>query len=201
MENINITEISDASFINHCLKRMVIHPFVRRQTAGSKFGHYDGDFEDIIKNISLQDWTEREIVHLDDGGKIYKIKLNNTRDYYSSVVKIDENTPLVAKFEQRQDGEESHIGIEGNGNKMPAKSVTLIFYNREALDEEVDIEGDYFLVSINASPFNEDFPMHPVTMARNQMDKEGGSKRDYTPKEWADAVWFWSQHALVSENA
>ena len=179
----------------------VVHPFVHRQTVDSKFSHYDGDFEDIIKNMSLQDWELAEVVNLEDGGKIRKVKLASARNYYSSVVKIDDNTPLIATFEQRQDGEESHISIEGNGNKMPAKSVTLIFYNREALDEEVDIEGDYFLISINASPFNEDFPMHPVTMARNQMEKKGGSKRDYTPKEWAEAVWFWSQHALVSENA
>jgi hypothetical protein len=179
----------------------VIHPFVRRQVADSKFGHYDGDFEDIIKNMSFQDWELAEIVDLNGGGKIRKVKLGNSKKYYSSVVKIDETTPLITTFDQRQDGEESHIGVVAKGDKMPAKSVTLIFYSREALDEEVDIDGDYFLVSINASPFNEDFPMHPVTMARNQMDKEGGTKRDYTPQEWAEAVWFWSQHALASENA
>tara|TARA_Y100000034_G_C6866993_1_gene395287 strand:+ start:359 stop:925 length:567 start_codon:yes stop_codon:yes gene_type:complete len=180
-----------------------IHPFVRRQVADSKFSYYDGDFEDAIEVVTIQEWDSAEVVQL-ESGQIRKVRLSDTRDFYSSIVKIDDDTELVATSDARQEDEESHIVVEAYGNKMPAKSVTLIFYDREALGEDdaiVDIEGGWFLISINASPFEKDFPMNPLTMARNQMGKIGGTKREYTPQEWAEAVWFWSQHALVSENA
>lgn len=40
-------------------------------------------------------------------------------------------------------------------------------------------------------------PMHPLTMARNMLELVGGTKSEYTAKEFAEAVHYWSTHIKV----
>ena len=42
--------------------------------------------------------------------------------------------------------------------------------------------------------------MGPVTMMRNQLCLPGGTKGEYSSKEWADSVNFWQTYALLKEE-
>jgi hypothetical protein len=39
--------------------------------------------------------------------------------------------------------------------------------------------------------------MGPVTMMRNQLEKPGGTKANFTSKEWADSIQFWQEFAVL----
>jgi hypothetical protein len=43
--------------------------------------------------------------------------------------------------------------------------------------------------------------MGPITMMRNQLELEGGTKAFYSSEEWAESVRFWQEFAsLIPEN-
>ena len=42
--------------------------------------------------------------------------------------------------------------------------------------------------------------MGPVTMMRNQLELKGGTKANYSSKEWAEAVQFWQKYAALDDS-
>ena len=40
-----------------------------------------------------------------------------------------------------------------------------------------------------------DEPMNPLTMARNQLARPGGTPCHYTSQQFAEAIYYWSQRA------
>ena len=40
-------------------------------------------------------------------------------------------------------------------------------------------------------------PMGPVTMMRNQLELEGGTKAKYTSEEWAESIYFWQKYVAL----
>ena len=54
---------------------------------------------------------------------------------------------------------------------------------------------------INALPKGvESMPMGPITMMRNQLDLNGGTKAEYSSDEWAESVRFWQTYAPIEPN-
>ena len=39
--------------------------------------------------------------------------------------------------------------------------------------------------------------MGPVTMMRNQLELEGGTRAEYSSDEWADSVNFWQKYTAL----
>ena len=170
--------------------------FVERQTKNSKFSYFDGSMEDLLA------LAQKEPNYAFADG-ILKIYPKDMTGFFSGVVPVKQydGQNYTATVEPRREGEDSVISLFAMGKgKAPAQWVELIFYPISRLHgEDGASKGgeDWQLVSINASPTTEPTPMHPTTMARNQLNKEGGSFREYTSQEWAESVWFWSQHMFI----
>jgi hypothetical protein len=171
---------------------IAISEFVRRQTPESRFAHFDGTEDELITLIKLN-WH-----HLRDSGAGIAVRVPS-KGFWSSTVTVGEGTDLHVDFSPRRDGEESHLGIAANGEKVPARLVDIILYHKDVLaqDGEELTGAEWEVISINAYPDDQIPPMHPITMARNFLHKEGGTKVDYTPEEFANAIWYWSQHTNV----
>jgi hypothetical protein len=95
-----------------------------------------------------------------------------------------------------RDHEISHDGI---AKADPVVKAEIVLYSREALTENVgESSGDFDweVVAILAKT-NENEPMTPLTMARNFLEKPGGTKSVYTAQEFAEAVYFWSQRVSI----
>jgi Protein of unknown function (DUF3228) len=56
--------------------------------------------------------------------------------------------------------------------------------------------AEYELIAILAHPTGQEAPMDPLTMARNFLVKKGGTKGDFSAQQFAESIWFWSQHAM-----
>jgi len=123
--------------------------------------------------------------------------------FFSGVIKLSESSVLEAVFVARREGENPYVHIRTIGvDKTPAKSVQVILYNHETLAETGDncSEADWEIISINAwatAKEKEGEPPTPVAMARNFLEMAGGTKREYTAEQFAEAIIFWSQHAMI----
>lgn len=186
-----------------------ITEFVKRQTFDSRFSHFNGTWEELIELTKNGEHVLVDKVKLKpgintEGGYILKLQPTDISRFFTGVVSLDASTHrgcnVLATFSARLEDEDPVIEITATGHKSPAKWVELIYYSKDALSSESD-PGDenWHLVSINASPTEKATPMHPTTMARNQLEQDGGTFREYTSDEWAEAVDFWSKHAMVAE--
>ena len=62
---------------------------------------------------------------------------------------------------------------------------------------ENSTDSDWELIAFQAIPEEiEDMPMGPITMMRNQLELKGGTKGNYSSKEWAESVRFWQEYAV-----
>lgn len=125
--------------------------------------------------------------------------------FYTTIAEItDENRDkLIVRFDSRVAGEapvpKLHIVTD---ELFPAKFVQIVIYRADLLakDDDRSSDAEWEIVAILANPY-ENTPMHPTTMARNSLNLEGGTQRNYTPKEWAEAEIFWQRHAYTISSA
>lgn len=114
-------------------------------------------------------------------------------------VPLSVGMPVRAEVTQRQDGEHPHIQTfitpEDAKHYMrlspSAKHVDVVCYSAEALLEnggKRSTEREWEIVTILCSDDVEE-PMHPLAMARNFLGMPGGTKSNYTAKEFAEAIW------------
>lgn len=171
-----------------------LNEFARRQTPESKYSHFTGSEEQLLNLVAGS--INRD--DLGEGVEFVVIPVDHSC-FFSNTIVVDDTTTLVAKFEKRRDHEEAHIGVSTDNEKQPAKFAEIVLYSRDELakNDEPCNGDDWEIISINAS-LEESEPMHPITMARNFLDMVGGTKRDYSPAEFAEAIIYWSQHTTVA---
>jgi len=169
---------------------VVVGDFVKRQTAESRFSHYDGTWDDLLNLVTdnLDSAVEGVAPH------VILVEVPR-KGFWSSVVQLERSEDLLTTMEARRPEEMPVLVVTAQGRKVEAWHVEIVLYHHSALP---DLDEGWGIVSLNASPNTEPVPMDPITMARNQLEKEGGTKVVYSSEEWAKAVWFWARHARVT---
>ncbi len=112
---------------------------------------------------------------------------------------IETATHLRAKVARRQDHEDPYIEVHGRGKSLPVKFAKVVLYSAEALlENEGERSGsfDWEIVAIIAGPY-ENEPMSPLTMARNFLQKPGGTFAPYTAQQFAESIYYWSMLTKV----
>ena len=87
------------------------------------------------------------------------------------------------------------------GPREKANFAGAVLYSAETLlENNGQRSGDYDweVVCILASTVESE-PMDPLTMARNMLEKPGGTFADYSALDFAEAIWYWRQRVNVSE--
>lgn len=115
--------------------------------------------------------------------------------------KVDDAKHLRAKAVRRQEGEDAYIEVHGRGKTLPVKYAKVVLYSAEALlENNGERSGDYDweIVAILAGPWDNE-PMSPLTMARNYLQKPGGTYAPYTAQQFAESIYFWSQFVKVKK--
>lgn len=169
---------------------VAMNEFATRHTADSDFSYYTGSFEDLCELVQ-ENLGER--VALSPDGGVSKVSLPGD-GFFAGVTQINEETPLKAIFQARQEEESPHISFRAlGGKKAPAVAVDIILYSHEnlAIKDEHSTDADWEIISINAKPYHGEEPPHPVTMARNFLDLPGGTAKDYTAEEFAESILHW----------
>lgn len=185
-----------------------INEFVKRQTPESKFSHFDGSWEEL--EAFLRDDSNNLGGQTGYRAGVYLLRVK-PEQFMSPVIKVDGDTKLEATFGSRRDDEQSHLGIVAKGEaKQPAKFVEVVLYHRETLMEDPKEKPGpekWQVISINASPTEEEVPFAPIARARNILGLEGGTDAKLEEKsaeelielvrDMARATIFHSQHVMV----
>lgn len=189
-----------------------VSDFVRRQTIGSEFTHFDDDSKS-----------------LDDGGeewdKVVQLALENyhrakpgyregvclvpvpAEHFHTGVVALEEGDRLVGAYEARRKGEEPRKAtrvVREDGRKAPCVAVDIILYRRDVLEEggEETTGADWDIVSVNGRITEAEQPIHPDTLIANHFQLDGGTATGKTPEQFESAlrisVLYWKDKAILA---
>ena len=184
---------------------IAVNDFVKRQISGSgKTYARLMSFDSIAKHAEEQMNKKCFSEGYRDGVRIVHADSSITNDFVCPYVKLNDNIHLVSKLVRRSPNEELYIQTRAiNGEPVKTGNVDLIIYRHDVLLEnnENTTNAEWELISINAIPKGLDsIPMGPITMMRNQLNLEGGTKALYRTEEWAESVHFWQKYAAIEPN-
>jgi hypothetical protein len=170
--------------------------FVKRQTKDSRFAYWEWTWEEL-EALVLKHFSEQQPGYR-DGVVLIPVP---PEGFYSSIIRVHAGDELSSTCEARQDGEGPAIVTTVlNQSKTPARKVDIVLYRSDVLDEDHSrsTDADWEIISINASPIEQDVPMHPLTMAHNELHLEGGTKAEYSKEQYLNSIIFWSQYSMTS---
>jgi len=197
--------------------RIAIHDFVRRQTQGSRFSSLYGVSWEMLaeyahRQLSLYDV---EGLRLSSYGKVRQgyregvvlvdIDASLIHGVRSSVVQLNPGDQLLGCYEARREGETPRKAVWTSGHKMKARSAFLVLYSSELLAEDGDnslaaVSGNYEIISLNASPLEDEMPIAPGVLIANHLEEDGGTATQMTDAEFVAQLRisraYWKDKAL-----
>ena len=169
--------------------RIGVNEFAKRQTADSRFTHYDGTWEE------LRELVDKNFDNQKPGYRDGVLLVNVPADGFYMVGPYIEGKEYKAVFKARREGEEPFMQIENNDEKIPCGYVEIVLYRKDVLDEgeEATTDAEWEVVSINGRDNDAEEPMTPLTMARNYLGLQGGTKGNFSAEDFAKAIVYWSK--------
>lgn len=168
----------------------------RRHVPGGKHTWFEGGPDELLCRV-LDNWQHRR----PGAGRLDRQKVVvvpvDPAGFVSSTVRVGPDTPLHAVFDRRQEHEDGFIRVTAEGPREPADYASVVLYSAETLLENDGVRSgdfDWEVVCLIAGP-EPDEPMDPLAMARNMLERPGGTYCRYTAEQFAEAVWYWSCRA------
>lgn len=178
-----------------------MNSFVRRQVKSSGKTYSTLSFEEIATYAENHLKKGNFKLGYRDGVIHVSVEENLISNFICPYIKLTDDSQLTATMTRRRPEEEAYIQIRAlNGDALTAGSVDLILYHHDVLAEtnEQESTGGWELIAFHAIPEGIDnMPMGPITMMRNQLQLDGGTKGEYNPSEWAESVNFWQKYAVL----
>lgn len=182
--------------MNTFTKQLGINDFVRRQTAESEFSHYVGTLEELLL-LAHKHWP----VNCKGDETVVFVTVPVNDDFFCGVVKVNKDTVLRSHFGVRDKGEEPHvIDLAYGAEKVLGVETTLVFVSHDELakkNEQTHKDIAFELVSINVEEEKgKKAPKHPRTMARDHLDKPGGTLTKFTADQFAESIDYWKDRVM-----
>ena len=185
-----------------------VHTFVKRQTAESRFSHTE---------LTLEELAAEALANIDSGkpSSFQPLALEvpvNPSHCRTSIVTLNHGDELAASFESRRKGEaprlvvEAQAGKAAGSHKMGAKSACVVLFPSTLLAETGDnelepVEGNWEIISLNASPTEKDTPIDPDTLMHNHFGSDGGTATGLSDADFVAALresfTFWKDKAML----
>ena len=167
-----------------------------------KGSHYGGSNASLVELV-LASW-ENQKPGFTDGCIEVTVPVEG---FFSGVVDLvaAPRAVITAKFAPRRNGEDPVLSVKGEpALKAPAKSVRIICYSHDLLrpadkPSEATTDAEWEIITILAECDTEPAPMPPVTMARNFLNLDGGTKGEFSPEDFAKSMMYWSQHVVAEK--
>ena len=190
-------------FINEgTILNIGVNDFVKRQTSDSRFSHFDGEWKELVDRVETN-FESRLPGYRDD---VVLVPLDST-GFFSGVVQLKEGDELVGGFESRRSGEVPRKFATVIGRrKLPAKHVYVVLYTSKVLAEDNDNqlppdEGNWEIISINASPSDGSMPIDPMVLLHNHFGSDGGTETGLSDHDFVrmlrESFLFWKDKAMI----
>lgn len=177
-----------------------LNPIVYRQTAESRFTHYEGGWGPLVQLV-LEHFEEQRPGYR-DGVVLVPVP---PEGFWSSVVTLEAGDRLEGVYEPRVPGEEPRKETHVVGKrKSPAAAVDIVLYRHDVLAENNEHSGDaeWEIVSINGRPTHDEMPMHTATLMANHFQISGGTATHMNDAEFVAALkksfLYWRDKALCA---
>jgi hypothetical protein len=169
---------------------------------------------DVLLNMVYENWDKRKPGNgRNNLDQVVVVPIPADTRFIGKTVKIHKDQVFRTMVEHRQEHESPYLKTEVigwedfDGKIIPewpdlVKFVSVVLYSAATLlENNGERSGDYDweIVALIASDV-ENEPMHPLTMARNMLDKPGGTHCDYTAEQFAESIWYWSTRATVARK-
>ncbi len=170
----------------------------KRHLPGGKHTWFEGTADQLLERV-CNGWSGRQpgagrnnleqvvVVPVDPDG------------FVANTVLVNEDTILHAHLDRRQHGEDAFIRVTAEGQREKPTFASVVMYSAETLTENDGTRsGDYdWEVVCLLAGASENEPMDPLTMARNMLEKPGGTYAPYTAEEFAHSIYYWSCRSTV----
>lgn len=173
-----------------------------RHVRGGSHVWFEGSEKELLELVRAGWAARRPGAGRVDLDKVVIVPVPRDR-FVSATVKVDESTRLRAEFTRRQPHEEGYVRVLADGPREPVRHAAVVLYSAATLLEnggERSGDYDWEVVCLLAGPVADE-PMDPLTMARNMLEKPGGTYCAYTAEQFAEAVWYWSQRVAVDPRS
>lgn len=194
-----------------------LNPMVRRQTAGSKFSHFEpstGDAFDEMQKLIADSLSadDAKVTVLRPDGLIIQLRLPEhvcevRGQFFASIVKLKVGMQLRTVVAVRPGGlpdEQPYAqSVVLGAKKTPSRWVDVILYHKDALGieertwtppgktEPETVDADWQVVSVNCHIRPEGEPPTPMAMARNHAKRLGRPEGvGGTPREYTDTDYM-----------
>ena len=178
-----------------------MNSFVRRQVKSSGKTYSTLSFEEIAFYTEAQLEKGNFKAGYRDGVILVNVEENLISHFICPYTKLTDATKLTATMVRRRPDEEPYIQVRAlNGDALTTGRVDLILYNHDVLAEtnEQEFKEGWELIAFHAIPKGiNSMPMGPITMMRNQLQLEGGTKGKYNSNELAESVNFWQKYIAL----
>ncbi|MBI87196.1 MAG: hypothetical protein CMG63_03850 [Candidatus Marinimicrobia bacterium] len=187
------------------LRLVEVNEFVRRQVKGSGKTYSESlSFREIAEHAQEQMGKNIYKAGYRKGVRVVKVNKSLIDKFICPFVKITSETKLVSRLIKRQCNEEPYIQTRAlNGRLLQAGKVELILYSNKVLKEnnENSTNAEWELISINSVPEGvSHLPIGPVTMMRNQLNLNGGTKGRYSSDDWAKSIRFYQKYIVLEPD-
>ncbi len=167
-----------------------------RHLPGGGRAYFEGTPEELLELVRAH-WDERRPgAGRADLTEVVLVPVPPDR-FVCATVLVTPETPLHARFERRQPGEDGFLRVTAEGAPEEARFAAVVLYSAETLLANDGVRSgdfDWEVVCLLASSIRDE-PMNPLTMARNLLARPGGTPCSYTASQFAEAVYYWSQRA------
>lgn len=186
-----------------------VNSFVLRQTEESEFSHYTGSWgflkhlvklvmDDLVPGYGTRQGYREGVLLVD-------VPPDN---FFSGVVELKEGDQLIGTCRARKEGEtpRKSVGVVG-AQKLAAKSAFIVLYASSVLAEDGDNElppkeGNWEIISINASPCEGEMPISPGVLMHNHFGSDGGTATHLSDSEFVTMLRksfeFWKNKGMVA---
>jgi hypothetical protein len=169
-----------------------------RYHSGSPHSYFRGEPRELVELVQAN-WERRQPGAGRDGlDQVVLVPCPSDR-FVCSTTSVDEKSTLTARFQRRQPDENGYVEVRSSGPRENARFANVVLYSAATLllnSGKRSGNCDWEIVSIQAAAVEKE-PMHPLTMARNQLSMSGGTPCLYSADEFARAIWYWSDRCGV----
>lgn len=168
----------------------------RHFSENSGFSYTTMSYEELIAEIS-KNWKNRRPgkgeISLD---RKVVVPISNEK-VFGVYTKIKPGMKITSEVVQRQVGEDYYIEntLDSPTERIQNSFAKVVLYSREALLENngsCSTDADWEVVCLISTDVDDE-PMQPLAMARNMLEKAGGTSSTYSAQEFAESIYYWSQ--------
>lgn len=169
-----------------------------RHLVGGRHTWYEGSNDDLFALVRAH-WGDRKPgAGRSDLSQVVVVPVP-AKGFISNTVRVDDDTVLYAHLDRRRKGEDPFIRVTAGGQREEALFAGVVLYSAATLEENGGSRSgdfDWEVVCLLAGQAEEE-PMDPLTMARNFLEKPGGTFAPYTAEQFAESIYYWSCRATV----